>query len=141
MSHRAGDPTEVDVHDDRAARATEECLSRSGAALDHPFGPEVAVFKVAGKMFALLLDAEPPRLTVKCDPHLALALRERYRAVVPGYHSNKRHWNTIDLDGTVPEEELFEMIDHSYELVVDRLTKAQRDELRGMPTRPRGRRP
>jgi len=109
---------------------TSRCLSLPGAAEDYPFGDEVTVFKVAGKMFALLLDAEPPRLTLKCDPNLALALRERYPAVVPGYHSNKRHWNTVDLDGSVPERELFEMIEHSYELVVDGLTKAQRNQLR-----------
>ncbi len=85
----------------------------------------MTVFKVAGKMFALLLDAETPRLTLKCDPHLALALRERFPAVGPGYHSNKRHWNTIDLNGSIPENELLEMIEHSYQLIVGRLTKAE----------------
>jgi predicted DNA-binding protein (MmcQ/YjbR family) len=113
----------------RTARVASRCLSLPGAAEDYPFGDEVAVFKVAGKMFALLLDSEPAKLTLKCDPNRAVALRERYRSIVPGYHSNKRHWNTIDLDGSVPEDELFELIDHSYELVAAGLTKAQRDEL------------
>ena len=114
---------------DMSARVREECLAKLGAVEDYPFGDEVAVFKVAGKMFALLLEAEPESLALKCDPHLAIALRERYPAVTPGYHANKRHWNTVDLDGSVSDDELFEMIDHSYQLIVDRLTKAQRDEL------------
>jgi predicted DNA-binding protein (MmcQ/YjbR family) len=120
----------------RAARVASWCLSLPGAAEDYPFGDEVAVFKAAGKMFALLLDSDPAKLTLKCDPNRAVALRERYRAIVPGYHSNKRHWNTIDLDGSVPEDELFELVDHSYELVVSGLTKAQRDELGPSAGRP-----
>lgn len=109
-----------------ALEASARCLAKPGAREDYPFGEEVAVFKVADKMFALLLDADPARLTLKCDPHLAEALRDRYDAVSPGYHMNKRHWNTIDLDGTVPDDELTEMIDHSYELVAGALTKAKR---------------
>lgn len=106
------------------------CLAKPGSVEDYPFGEEVAVFKVAGRMFALLtLDAAPARLNLKCDPHLANALRDRYDAVTPGYHANKRHWNTIVLDGSVPEEELVELIDHSYALVVGGLTRAQRREL------------
>lgn len=106
------------------------CLGMPGATEDYPFGPDVTVFKVAGKMFALLLDAETPKLTLKCDPHLALALRERFPAVRPGYHSNKQHWNSIDLDGSVPKDELLEMIDHSYQLVLGRLTRAERGVLK-----------
>ncbi|MBO0842815.1 MAG: MmcQ/YjbR family DNA-binding protein [Nocardioides sp.] len=112
-----------------AATAAARCLDRVGAEEGYPFGEEVAVFKVAGKMFALLLDAHPCRLTLKCDPHLAEALREQYVAVSPGYHTNKRHWNTVDLDGSVPDDELDEMIGHSYELVVNALPKAQRTAL------------
>lgn len=112
---------------DMSDRVIGECLAKPGAVEDHPFGDEVAVFKVAGKMFALLLlSAEPRKLTVKCDPHLAIALRDRYAAVTPGYHSNKRHWNTIILDGSVPEHELLDFVDHSYRLVTERLTKGQR---------------
>lgn len=105
----------------------DECLAKPGAVEGYPFGEEVAVFKVAGRMFALvMLNAAPAKVTVKCDPGLAVALRERYAAVTPGYHTNKRHWNTIVLDGSVPDEELLELVDHSYQLVVGRLTEAQR---------------
>lgn len=117
------------MRDDVWDRVMARCLAEPGAIEDYPFGDEVTVFKVAGKMFALLLDGEPAKLTLKCDPHLALALRQQYRAVTPGYHTNKRHWNTVDLDGSVPDQEVVEMIDHSYRLVVDGLTRAQRDEL------------
>jgi predicted DNA-binding protein (MmcQ/YjbR family) len=107
-----------------------ECGAKPGAAEDYPFGDEVAVFKVAGRMFALVsLGPAPGSVSLKCDPDLAEGLRARYAAIRPGYHLNKRHWNTATLDGSVPDEELREMIDHSYELVVERLTRAQRNEL------------
>jgi predicted DNA-binding protein (MmcQ/YjbR family) len=97
---------------------------------DYPFGDGVAVFKVGGQMFALeSLEASPGTVNLKCDPDLALELRARYAAVRPGYHQNKRHWNTVDLDGSVDDDELREMIDHSYELVVDGLPRAERDRL------------
>ncbi len=106
------------------------CGAKPGSAEDYPFGDEVAVFKVGGRMFALVpLGAPPGSVSLKCDPHLAAGLRTRYPAVTPGYHLNKRHWNTVELDGSVPDEELLELIDHSYELVVARLTRAQRDGL------------
>ncbi|MCP9950669.1 MmcQ/YjbR family DNA-binding protein [Actinomadura madurae] len=112
----------------RRDRVIAECLAKPGAAEDYPFGDEVAVFKVAGRMFALVpLGAEPGSVSLKCDPDLAADLRRRYNAVAPGYHLNKRHWNTVTLDGSVPGEEVLEMIDHSY--VVARLTKAQREAL------------
>jgi predicted DNA-binding protein (MmcQ/YjbR family) len=106
----------------------ELCGSLPGAVEDYPFGDGVAVFKVGGRMFALVpLDASPGTMNLKCDPELALELRARYPgAVRPGYHQNKRHWNTIDLDGTVGDDELREMIDHSYELVVSKLPRAVR---------------
>lgn len=111
-------------------RVIAECLAKPGSAEDYPFGDEVTVFKVAGRMFALVLFGPPPgSISLKCDPDLAVGLRARYAAITPGYHLNKRHWNTVALDGSVPDEELLELIDHSYELVVARLTRAQRNEL------------
>jgi predicted DNA-binding protein (MmcQ/YjbR family) len=107
-----------------------QCLAKPGSAEGYPFGDEVAVFKVAGRMFALVPLASPPgSVSLKCDPDMAVGLRARYEAITPGYHLNKRHWNTVALDGSVPDEELLELIDHSYELVVARLTTAQRNEL------------
>ena len=95
-----------------------------------PFGPETLVFKVAGKMFALIAwQNSPLRISLKCDPDDALALRDMYPAVQPGYYLNKKHWNTITLDGTIPESELLTMIDNSYRLVVKSLKKAERDAL------------
>ena len=95
-----------------------------GAVEDYPFGDEVAVFKVEGKMFALVsLLGEPGSVNLKCDPDWALELRATHDAVRPGYHQNKRHWNTVELDGTVEDAELREMIDHSYELVVSGLPR------------------
>jgi predicted DNA-binding protein (MmcQ/YjbR family) len=99
---------------------------------DAPFGDEVAVFKVGGKMFALvMLAGEPGSVNLKCDPDRALELRARHDAIRPGYHMNKRHWNTVDLDGTVADEDLREMIDHSYDLVVGSLPRKQREALPG----------
>ena len=107
------------------------CSSLPGAAEDYPFGDEVAVFKVGGKMFALvLLTGDPGSVTLKCDPTWALELRARYESVRPGYHANKRHWNTVELDGTVENAELREMIEHSYELVLSRLTRHQQASIR-----------
>ena len=117
-------------HGSRRDRVIAECLARPGSTEDYPFGDEVAVFKVAGRMFALVPFGPPPgSVSLKCDPDLAVGLRARYAAITPGYHLNKRHWNTVALDGSVPDEELTELIDHSYGLVVARLTRAQRNEL------------
>ncbi|MGH3804172.1 MAG: MmcQ/YjbR family DNA-binding protein, partial [Pseudonocardiaceae bacterium] len=97
----------------------DRCASLPGSIEDYPFGDGVAVFKVGGRMFALVsLGAELGSVNLKCDPELALALRAKYPAVRPGYHQNKRHWNTVELDGSIEDDELREMIDHSYELVV-----------------------
>jgi predicted DNA-binding protein (MmcQ/YjbR family) len=116
------------VHGSRRDRVITECLAKPGSAEDYPFGDEVAVFRVAGRMFALVPLGPPPEsVSLKCDPDLATELRARYTAITPG--RNKRHWNTVALDSSVPEEELLELIDHSYELVVARLTRAQRNEL------------
>jgi predicted DNA-binding protein (MmcQ/YjbR family) len=111
-------------------RAIAACLAKPGSAEDYPFGDEVAVFKVADKMFALVpLGESPGSVSLKCDPDLAADLRQTYAAITPGYHLNKRHWNTVTLDGSVPEEELLELIDHSYQLVVARLSRAERAKL------------
>jgi predicted DNA-binding protein (MmcQ/YjbR family) len=108
----------------------EYCLRKRGATEGTPFGETVLVFKVAGKIFALAaLDGIPATVNLKCDPDLALALRDRYEQVQPGYHMNKKHWNTVEIDSGVPEGELREMIEHSYDLVVRTLPKAQRDQL------------
>ena len=106
------------------------CSGLPGAVEDYPFGDEVAVFKVGGKMFALvMLTGEPGSMNLKCDPDWALELRARHEAVRPGYHMDKRHWNTVDLDGTVDDDELRELIAHSYELVIRRLPKGERARL------------
>lgn len=106
------------------------CLKKPAVKEDSPFGPEHIVFKVGGKMFALLAFEEiPPTANLKCDPDLALELRDRYEQVRPGYHMNKKHWNTVDIDGGIPTAELRAMIDHSYELVVSSLSKKQRESL------------
>jgi predicted DNA-binding protein (MmcQ/YjbR family) len=100
------------------------CLGKPTATEGTPFGPDNIVFKVKGKMFALLAFEEvPPRANLKCDPDLALELRDRYEQVEPGYHMNKKHWNTIVLDGVIPDDEIRKMIDHSYDLVVASLPK------------------
>jgi predicted DNA-binding protein (MmcQ/YjbR family) len=116
----------------RRDRVVAACAAKPGAVEDYPFGDEVAVFKVADRMFALVpLGGEPPSVSLKCDPGLAADLRGRYAAITPGYHLNKRHWNTVTLDGSVPDGEVLELIDHSYDLVLARLTRAQRDKLPG----------
>jgi predicted DNA-binding protein (MmcQ/YjbR family) len=107
--------------------------TKKGAYEDFPFGPQAMVFKVMGKMFALVgLDDAPLRLNLKCDPELALHLREVYEAVLPGYHMNKRHWNTIILNGTISYEEVCSLIDDSYHLVVKTLKKVDRQKLRDL---------
>jgi predicted DNA-binding protein (MmcQ/YjbR family) len=108
----------------------EVCLAKPGSAEDYPFGDEVAVFKVGGKMFALVPLAESrASVSPRCDPGLAADLRQKYPAVTPGHHPSKRHWNTVTLDGSVPEEELLDLIDHSYQLVVASLPRAERATL------------
>ena len=108
----------------------EYCLGQAGVTESSPFGPDNLVFKVGGKMFALLaLDEIPPAANLKCDPDHALELRDRFEEVTPGYHMNKKHWNTVQLVGGIPEAEIRRMIDHSYALVVQGLPKAQREKL------------
>ena len=109
-------------------RAT--CLEFPGAEETFPFGPETSVFKVEGKMFALsALDAESLRVSVKCEPELAVSLRAAHAAVIPGYHLNKRHWNTVIVDGSLTGEVVRDMIEDSYDLVVGKLPEATRGAL------------
>jgi predicted DNA-binding protein (MmcQ/YjbR family) len=105
------------------------CLRKPGAEESFPFGVETLVFKVCGKIFLLtgLLDSN--QFNVKCDPERAVELRERYEEVRPGYHMNKRHWNTVRMDGRLKVREIHEMIDHSYEIVTAALPKKIREGL------------
>jgi len=123
-SETAATISEMDLTDFR-----EYCLGKINATEDTPFGGDVLVFKVCGKMFALAgLDEIPTTANLKCDPDLALELRDRYEQVRPGYHMNKKHWNTVELDSGIPDAELYKMIDHSYALVVKGLAKAKREK-------------
>ena len=102
----------------------EYCLSKPGAEETLPFGPDTLVYKVGGKAFLLMgMDNVELSFNVKCDPARAIELREQYPCVIPGYHMNKKHWNTIIVDGSVSRKQLEEWIDHSYELVVNFLPK------------------
>ncbi|MCX6134035.1 MAG: MmcQ/YjbR family DNA-binding protein [Ignavibacteriales bacterium] len=109
----------------------EYSLNKKGKITEgFPFGEGVLVFKVEGKIFLLMnLDEHPVTMNLKCEPGLALDLRERYEAVRPGYHMNKTHWNTIVLDGSIPLKELRTMIDHSYEQIVRGMKKSLREKL------------
>lgn len=105
-------------------------LDQPGAVEDHPFGPQPTVFKVGGKIFALVAaDATPLSISLKCEPAQAQFLRDSFPAVRPGYHLNKQHWNTVTLDGSIPEAGIQSMIDDSYRLVVGGLSKAARERL------------
>lgn len=104
--------------------------AKLGSRFDFPFGDQAMVFKVGNKMFGLLAENEGTlRVNLKCDPEHALELRDLFSAVKPGYHMNKKHWNTVELDGSLPEGEIFRQIDHSYELVVSSLPKSTRQAL------------
>ena len=106
-------------------------LALPGAVEDFPFGPEHLVAKVAGKMFALIALSEVPlRMNLKCEPEHAEVLRSYYPAVLPGYHMNKKHWNTVVLDGSIAEAEVLSMIDDSYRLVVNSLPRRLQQDLK-----------
>lgn len=110
-----------------AAELRELCLSFTGAEETFPFTPETSVFKVAGKMFALSrLGADSLRVSLKCEPALAEDLRAAHAAVIPGYHLNKRHWNTVIIDGSLPDDAIRNMIEDSYDLVVSKLPRGRR---------------
>ncbi len=112
------------------AALTTYMLTKPATTQEQPFGPEVLVFKVMGKMYALVAWQDAPlSLSLKCNPDLAQSLRATYPAITPGYHLNKEHWNTLLLDGSIPEAEVLSLIDHSYELVVRGLKKSERAKL------------
>ncbi|MGG4403902.1 MmcQ/YjbR family DNA-binding protein [Paenibacillus amylolyticus] len=109
----------------------EYSLKKKGATKDYPFGPDPVAMKVGGKIFALLFEdkEENGLLNLKCDPIIAENLREQHEAVRPGYHMNKKHWNTITLDGSLSDEDVYVMIDHSYDMVIKSLPKSVRESL------------
>jgi predicted DNA-binding protein (MmcQ/YjbR family) len=114
----------------RAAELRDHCLAFSGSVETFPFGPEASVFKVAGKMFALSrLARQPLQVSVKCEPLLAVQLREAHPGVLPGYHLNKRHWNTLIIDGSLPDPMIKDMVEDSYDLVVSGLPPSRRRAL------------
>jgi predicted DNA-binding protein (MmcQ/YjbR family) len=113
------------------------CLSFPGAQETFPFNPETSVFKVGGKMFALSRLADRPlRISVKCEPLLAQELRGAYPEVLPGYHLNKKHWNTVIVNGSLPKRMIRDMIEDSYDLVVSRLPEIERRALGWQPGEP-----
>ncbi len=98
----------------------EIVLSMPNARLDYPFGADVAVYKVGDKMFALIAEnSSPVRISLKCDPKLAQLLRDKYESVMPGYHLNKKHWNTVVCTGQLGDDEIKDLIVHSYNLVAN----------------------
>ena len=108
----------------------EYCLSKKAVTEDFPFGETTLVFRIKDKIFLLVaLDADPLQFNAKCDPEKAIELREAYDAIKPGYHMNKKHWNTIVVDGSISTKLIKEMIDDSYDLIVQSLPKKSREEL------------
>lgn len=106
------------------------CLSLRGVTETYPFEEGLPVMKVVAKMFAIISPKHTPiRISLKCDPDLAIDLRRKYTSITAGYHLNKRHWNTVVLDGTVPKDVLKDMIEHSYKLVFKGLKKSEREEI------------
>jgi len=107
-------------------------LSKPETTEELPFGPEALVFKVVGKMYALITWKENPIfISMKCDPDRAVSLRNEYMAIKPAYHFNKIHWNMVHIDGTLTDDQIFELIDHSYDLVVKKLKRVDRDRILG----------
>ena len=102
------------------------CAKKNGVTWDTPFGPDVLVFRVAGKIFALVSLTSFETMNLKCDPERAMELRERHEGITPGYHMNKQHWNTVDVTGSVPHRLILELVDHSYDLVWASLPKRSR---------------
>jgi len=107
------------------------CLSKKGVTESFPFDEQTLVFKVMGKMFALSgLEHQPAKANLKCDPERSIELREEYDGLItPGFHMSKLHWNTVELEMNLPHTLLLELIDHSYELVINGLTKKLKEEL------------
>ena len=114
----------------RAATLRSWCLARPGVTEELPFGPITTVFKVEGKVFALsALDRTPLEISLKCEPGLAEALRRDHAAIRPGYHLNKRHWNTVLCDGSLPDQMVIDMLEDSYDLIVEGLPRRTRERL------------
>ena len=105
------------------------CLSKTGVTESFPFDEVTLVFKVKNKMFALLSLDDTHGISLKCDPERAIELREKYPAIIPGYHLNKQLWNSIQIDASISEKLIIELIDHSYHLIVDKLPKKLKEEL------------
>ncbi len=105
------------------------CLAKKGVTEDFPFDEEVLVFKVMEKIFALTDVTLFKSINLKCDPERAIELREKYTSIVPGYHMNKKHWNTVEIDGTLSDQFIEKLVTHSYELVVKNLSKVIKQEL------------
>ncbi|HET9656392.1 MAG TPA: MmcQ/YjbR family DNA-binding protein [Kineosporiaceae bacterium] len=124
--------------DGLARRVIERCEQLPGAELTFPFGPQPAVYKIGGKMFAVCAgpseQALPTQLSLKCDPEYASALRREHAAIRPGYHLNKRHWITVDLAGELPDGLVEDLVEDSYDLVYGSLPRARRARLSAEPT-------
>jgi predicted DNA-binding protein (MmcQ/YjbR family) len=108
----------------------EYCLSKKGVTEDLPFGDDTLVFRVMDKIFVLANLEGELQINLKCDPSRAIELREEYPAIIPGYHMNKRHWNTIIMDGSLSRNLVFTFIDYSYDLIVEGLPKGKKEELK-----------
>ena len=103
--------------------------AKPNAVADQPFGPDHVVYKIGGKMFAIVADEEPVSFTLKCDPVLSEIVRGQYAAISPGYHTDKRHWITVLQDAALPDDEVIRLIDHSYDQVLAKLTRAAKAAL------------
>ncbi len=110
----------------------EYCLKKKGVTESLPFNEDSPVYKVMGKIFLIASLNPPASINVKCDPEKAIELREKYDSVTPGYHMNKTHWNTVELNNSIPDKEICSWIDHSYDLIVGGLKKADKDKLQKM---------
>jgi predicted DNA-binding protein (MmcQ/YjbR family) len=112
---------------------TDYCLKKKGVIQEFPFDEETLVLKVMSKMFLLAsLEKIPLQINIKCSPEEVLELREKYDAVIPGYHMNKKHWNTVIIDNTIPPKNILSWIDDSYDLVVSGLKKSEKEELENL---------
>jgi predicted DNA-binding protein (MmcQ/YjbR family) len=112
---------------------TEYCSKKKGVTQEFPFDEETLVLKVMGKIFLLAsLEKIPLQINIKCNPEEAIELREKYEAVIPGYHMNKKHWNTVIVDNTIPPKNILSWIDDSYNLVVNGLKKSEKEELKNL---------
>ncbi|HON79475.1 MAG TPA: MmcQ/YjbR family DNA-binding protein [Spirochaetota bacterium] len=106
------------------------CSRKKGVSEDFPFDMETLVLRVGSKIFLLSdINEKPFRMNLKCDPFRSMVLREKYNQITPGYHMNKKHWNTVLVDGVIPDNEVLELVDHSYELVLKGMKKSERDEI------------